>query len=41
MFTFACIAGGFIIASTVVALLVPAGPDERRYTCLLVCSAVN
>jgi hypothetical protein len=27
MFTFACIAGGSIVASTVFALLVPAGPD--------------
>jgi hypothetical protein len=27
MFTFACIAAGFIVASTVFALLVPAGPD--------------
>jgi hypothetical protein len=27
MFTFACIAGGFIVASTVFALLVPAGPN--------------
>ncbi len=27
MFTFACIAGGFIVASTVLALLVPAGAD--------------
>jgi hypothetical protein len=26
MFTFACIAGGLIIASTVFALLVPSGP---------------
>jgi hypothetical protein len=27
MFAFACIAGGFIVASTVFALLVPAGPN--------------
>ena len=27
MLTFACIAGGFIVASTVFALLVPAGPN--------------
>jgi hypothetical protein len=26
MLTFACIAGGLIVASTVLALLVPAGP---------------
>ncbi len=27
MFAFACIAGGFIVACTVFALLVPAGPE--------------
>jgi hypothetical protein len=27
MFTFVCIAGGLILASTVFALLVPAGPN--------------
>jgi hypothetical protein len=27
VFTFACIAGGVIVVSTVFALLVPAGPD--------------
>jgi hypothetical protein len=27
MFTFACIAGGLIIASTVFALIVPSGPE--------------
>ena len=27
MFTFACIAGGLIVASTVFALLVPSGPE--------------
>jgi hypothetical protein len=27
MFTFACIAGGLILASTVFALLVPSGPN--------------
>jgi hypothetical protein len=27
MFTFACVAGGLIVASTVLALLVPAGPE--------------
>ena len=27
MFTFACIAGGLIVASTVFALLLPSGPE--------------
>jgi hypothetical protein len=27
MFTFACIAGGLIVASTVFALIVPSGPE--------------
>jgi hypothetical protein len=27
MFTFACIAGGFILASTMIALLAPSGPQ--------------
>jgi len=27
MFTFACIAGGFIVASSVFALFVPSGPE--------------